>query len=289
MGSAGGRHAAGIYNGVTMKLASPALQEPDKARAHQQWTVDPCGASTSAQSVGTREFFAEVERYRYQDYAPWMPRVMGFALYPGRRLLEVGCGMGTDLAQFARGGTTVCGTDLTLRSLELARQRFAVEGLAGQFLACDAEALPFPDQSFEVVYSNGVLHHTPDTEKAVREIHRVLKPGGVAIVMLYHRHSLYYWGKLFFALGLLRGKLLQESMADILRQHVEYSTSGARPLVKVYSRGEVQRLFGGFRRCEVGVHQLTLSFLPLPRSLRQPIERLLEPLLGWNVIAKAEK
>ena len=107
--------------------------------------------------------------------------------------------------------------------------------------------------------------------------------------MLYHRHSLYYWGKLFFVIGLLRGELWRKTMADILRERVEYSTSNACPLVKVYSRREVQRLFGGFRRCEVGVRQLTLDFLLLPRSLRQPIERLLEPLLGWNVIAKAEK
>ncbi len=265
------------------------LRDLDKARAYQQWTVDPCGVSTSQHSPGTREFFADVERYRYQEYAPWLPTVMGFDRYPGKRLLEVGCGMGTDLVQFARAGSRVCGTDLTVRSLEIARQQFAVGGLSGQFLSCDAEALPFPDASFDVVYSNGVLHHTPDTAKAVAEIHRVLKPGGTAIVMLYHRHSLYYWGRLVFWFGLLRGELWRKSMQEILRERVEYSTSGARPLVKVYSRGEARRLFQAFRRVEVSVRQLTLNFLPLPRAWQRVLAFWLEPLAGWNLIIKAQK
>ena len=267
----------------------PRWADPDKARAYQQWTVDPCGVSTSQHPLGTREFFADVEWHRYQEYAPWMRAVMGFDRYAGRRLLEVGCGMGTDLAQFARAGSRVCGTDLTLRSLEIARHRFALDGLSGQFLSCDAEALPFPPESFEVVYSNGVLHHTPDTAKAIEEIYRVLMPGGTAMVMLYHRHSLYYWGRLFFWFGLLRGELWRKSMAEILRERVEYSTSNARPLVKVYSRGEARRLFQAFRRVEVSVRQLTLNFLPLPRAWRRVLASWLEPLAGWNLIIKAQK
>lgn len=265
------------------------MLDPDKGRAYQQWTIDPCGSSTSQHPPGTREFFDDVERYRYEVYAPWMPTVMGFDRYPGRRLLELGCGLGTDLLQFARGSARVCGTDLTLRSVELTRQHIALFGLRGQFLVCDSEALPFADKTFDVVYSNGVLHHTPDTEQAVRELHRVLRPGGTAIVMLYHRNSLYFWAKLFLFIGLLRGELFRKTMADILRERVEYSTSGARPLVKVYSRGEVRRLFRGFRGCRIQVRQLTLDLLPLPRRVRQGVERLLEPLLGWNVVATAEK
>jgi len=263
-----------------------SLRDPDKARAYKQWTIDPCGSSTSQQPLGTHEFFEEVERYRYQDYAPWMPAVMGFGRFAGQRLLEVGCGLGTDLLQFARAGASVCGTDLTPRSVALARQRFALDNLPGQFLVCDSEALCFSDNSFDVVYANGVLHHLPHTEQAVAEIHRVLRSGGLAKVMLYHRHSLHYWLNLFFRLGILRGELRRKSMGDILRDYVEYSTSGARPLVKVYSRRQARRLFQGFRRCQVQVRQLGL---PLPRPLQRALDWLLAPLLGWNIILTAQK
>lgn len=264
-----------------------ALHDPEKARAYQQWTQDPCGASTSQHPLGTREFFDEVERYRYLEYAPWLPEMMGFDRYPGGRLLEIGCGMGTDLLQFARGRALVCGTDLTLRGVEITRHRFRLYALPGQFLSCDAEALPFPDRTFDVVYSNGVLHHTPDTSRAVQEIHRVLKPGGVAIVMLYHRHSFHYWVELFFRLGLVRGELRRKTMADILRE-VEYSTSDARPLVKVYTRRRARQLFRAFRSTGIGVRQLTLYFFPF-RRLRRWLEQRLEPLVGWNLIVQAKK
>jgi len=267
---------------------SVSLRNPDKARAYQQWTIDPCGSSTSQQPLGTREFFEQVERYRYQEYAPWMPAVMGFARFASQRLLEVGCGLGTDLLQFARAGASVCGTDLTPCSVALTRQRFALYHLPGWFLVCDAEALCFPDEFFDVVYSNGVLHHLPDTAQAVAEIHRVLRPGGVAKVMLYHRHSLHYWLNLFFRIGVLRGELRRKSMSDILREYVEYSTSGARPLVKVYTRRQARRLFHAFRHCRVQVRQLSLP-IPLPQPLRRALHGLLAPLLGWNIILTATK
>src|ERR1700736_4905279 len=159
----------------------PAANE--KQRARDQWSKDPAGAIYGAtHEVGTREFFDEVERHRYHEYAAWMPEVMGFDQFAGKRLLEVGCGMGTDLLQFARGGAQVTGIDLTPRSIEISRRRFEVYGQKGDFAIGDCECLPFDDESFDVAYSNGVLHHTPDTAGAVREIYRVLKPGGTARV-----------------------------------------------------------------------------------------------------------
>jgi len=92
----------------------------EKRRAREQWSQDPCGAKHGAKyEFATREFFDEVERHRYSEYAPWMPEVMGFDKFAGKRLLEIGCGMGTDLLQFARGGARCTGVDLTPRSVEI--------------------------------------------------------------------------------------------------------------------------------------------------------------------------
>src|SRR5256714_5363606 len=207
----------------------------EKQRAREQWAEDPCGAVYGReQEFGTREFFDEVERHRYQEYAPWMPEVMGFNVFAGQRLLEVGCGMGTDLLQFARGGAKVTGVDLTPRSIEISRHHLSLYGQSGEFAIADCERLPFPDESFDVAYSNGVLHHTPDTAGAVREIHRVLRPGGQARVMLYHRGSLAYWGQVIIRYGILRGEFLRgKSAADIISRYVEFNEGGRRPLGKV--------------------------------------------------------
>jgi 2-polyprenyl-3-methyl-5-hydroxy-6-metoxy-1,4-benzoquinol methylase len=157
-----------------------------KQKAREQWSADPAGAAYGRDyEFATREFFDAVEHHRYTEYAPWMPEVMGFNEFANARLLEVGCGMGTDLLQFARGGARVTGVDLTPRSIEITRKHFELYGQTGHFAITDGEELPFAAESFDVVYSNGVLHHTPDTRAAVGEIHRVLRPGGLARVMLY--------------------------------------------------------------------------------------------------------
>src|SRR5947207_15685633 len=209
-----------------MGTTAPA-EKTEKARARDQWSKDPAGAVYgSSYEVGSREFFDEVERHRYQEYAPWMPEVMGFNQFQGKQLLEVGCGMGTDLLQFARGGAQVPGADLTPRTIHISRRHLALYGESGEFALADCETLPFADESFDVVYSNGVLHHTPDTAGAVREIHRVLKPGGLARVMLYHRNSWNYWFDIIAKHGLLHGELLRgDSPADIMSKYVEFNES----------------------------------------------------------------
>jgi SAM-dependent methyltransferase len=264
----------------------------DKTRAREQWGQDPCGAEyVREHELGTREFFDRIERHRYQQYAPWMPRVMGFDKFRGARLLEIGCGMGTDLLQFARGGARCTGIDLTPRSVEITRHRFALYGNPGAFMISDGEQLPFASESFDVVYSNGVLHHTPDTAGAIREVHRVLRPGGTAKVMLYHRNSLNYWFEIMLRRGLLGGEFLRgRSAAEIMSRVIEFSDHDARPLVKVYSRKEARALFSQFREVEVEVEQLTreeLRFLaPLVSQTR--LEKL-GRRIGWNVIITATK
>ena len=264
----------------------------DKQRAREQWSSDPAGAVYGSQhELGTREFFDEVEQHRYQQYAPWMPEVMGFDQFAGKRLLEVGCGMGTDLLQFARGGAQVTGIDLTPRSLEISRSHLSLYGEAGDFANADCEHLPFADKSFDVVYSNGVLHHTPDTAGAVREIHRVLRPGGLARVMLYHRGSWAYWSQVVLRYGVLRAEFLRgNSAAGIMSKYVEFNAGGGRPLVKVYSRRQARRLFSMFRDVKVRVDQLTRAeFLFMGRLIPESLLRRLRQRAGWNVIISALK
>lgn len=264
----------------------------DKQRAREQWAKDPAGAVYGRQhEFGSREFFDEVERHRYQDYAPWMPEVMGFDQFAGKRLLEVGCGMGTDLLQFARGGALVTGIDLTPRSIEISRHHLSLYGARGDFANADCEHLPFADQSFDVVYSNGVLHHTLDTEGAVREIHRVLRPNGLARVMLYHRGSWAYWTQVVLRYGILRAELLRGNSAqDIMSKYVEFNAGGGRPLVKVYSRLQARRLFSMFREVKLSVAQLTRPELPvIGQFIPGGMFRCLQRCLGWNVIISARK
>jgi len=281
-----------VKDTVETKSSAESHLEEDKQRAREQWSEDPCGATYAGErELGTREFFEEVERHRYEEYAPWMPGLMGFDRFRGARLLEIGCGMGTDLLQFARGGARCTGIDLTPRSIQITRHRFALYDMAGDFMLADGERLPFSDESFDVVYSNGVLHHTPDTERAVTEVHRVLKVGGTAKVMLYHRHSLNYWGEMILHRGLLRGEILRgSSPEEIMSRYVEYSEHNGRPLVKVYSRREAKALFARFSQVKVEVEQMIRQELSLFRHIiPEALFRRLRRRIGWNVIITAKK
>ena len=264
----------------------------EKLRTREQWGQDPCGAEYDREhELGTREFFDQVEAYRYNEYAPWMPRLMEFEKFRDARLLEVGCGMGTDLLQFARGGARCTGIDLTPRSVEITRHRFWLYGAEGDFMISDAEHLPFRNESFDVVYSNGVLHHTPDTAGAVREVHRVLKSGGVAKIMLYHRDSLNYWVEIVLRRGLLGFEFLRgRSAEEIMSRVIEFGEHDARPLVKVYSRKQARELFKLFKDVRVEVEQLTRAELRVLSAVVS--ESLLDRLrrrIGWNVIVTAVK
>lgn len=289
-----------------------------KERVRAFWQEHPCGTKFSDAELGTREFFERVEAHRYEK--EWhIPVAADFASARGLRVLEIGCGMGTDGAQFAAAGADYTGIDLTDAAVELARKRFEVSGLKGEFRVADAEKLDFADEVFDVVYSHGVLHHTPDIEGAIREIHRVLKPGGRAIVMLYHRGSYNYR----VGIRVLRraGARLLKSESGIklvhratgepvesLREHaalhnasrngnlaadelLNQSTDGAgNPLARVYSRPEARELFRDFREVELRAYFLNKRFIPiignlLPRS----IESALASRWGWHLWIYATK
>ena len=157
-----------------------------KTEITRQWDIDPCGSHyVASQKEHTLEWFEEASRYRYQEYAPWMPKTMEFSRWTGKHVLEVGGGIGTDLVQFARNGAETTDCDMSTGHLALARENFSLRGLPGSFVRADAEALPVPSGSFDLAYSNGVVHHTPGTRRAISEMHRALRPGGRAIVMVY--------------------------------------------------------------------------------------------------------
>jgi glycosyltransferase involved in cell wall biosynthesis/ubiquinone/menaquinone biosynthesis C-methylase UbiE len=260
-----------------------------KDQVHRQWDHDPAGSHyVTVAASHTKEWFLEAERYRYETYAPWMRQTMEFDRHQGAKLLEIGGGMGTDLAQFAAHGARVTDADLSTGHLRLARENFAVRGLSGEFLQQDAESLVFDDNTFDVVYSNGVLHHTPDTRQAVREIFRVLKPGGRVIAMVYAEDSLHYWRNLMWNIGLREGQLRKYSMGEIMSRAVERSdNAAAHPLVKAYTKAGLRRLFDGF--IDIEVLQRQLDAAAVPRVLARVPRRYLERIMGWNLIIKARK
>jgi SAM-dependent methyltransferase len=289
-----------------------------KERVRAFWQAHPCGTKFSDAEIGTREFFERVEAHRYAK--EWhIPDAADFAGSRGLRVLEIGCGLGTDGAQFAKAGADYTGVDLTDAAIDLARKRFEVSGLPGEFRVADAEHLDFADDSFDLVYSHGVLHHTPDTARAVQEIHRVLKPGGRAIVMLYHRGSYNYR----VGIRLLRragaGLLKSESgirvvhrltgePLDSLREHaglltgrndgdassdefLSQSTDGAgNPLARVYSRREARELFKDFRKVGLRAYFLNKRFIPLiGKLLPRSFESALASRWGWHLWIYATK
>ncbi|MFH0989463.1 MAG: class I SAM-dependent methyltransferase [bacterium] len=218
-----------------------ADNEALKREVQEYWNAHPCGTQFTHLEWGSKAFFDEVERFRYTSQ-PFMKETAEFNHFPGKRLLEIGCGLGTDLLQFARGGALVTGVDLTPRSIELVKQRFALYGLPVDARVADAEQLPFEDNSFDIVYSFGVLHHTPNTPKAINEVYRVLKPGGKIIIMLYHQSSMHVaLGSLYRRLS---GKAPKEG--DRTDDWVRIYDGEDNPLGKAYTRNQVRRMFSQY-------------------------------------------
>ena len=200
-------------------------------------------------------YFDEIEQRRYDTHYH-LPELFASLHGEGQTLLEVGSGIGVDSIQLAKRGYKVTAVDLT------------------DFRLGNAEGLDFPDASFDAVYSFGVLHHTPDIERSVAEVHRVLRPGGTAYVMLYHRDSL-----VNLAHRVLR--LPYESPVD-RNDHC--------PVVYTFSRGGVRKLFGAFSSVEVHAdYPFTYGFGPLTTKLPLAIRRPLGHAIGWHLMITAKK
>ncbi|GAB1430609.1 hypothetical protein MASR2M18_14420 [Ignavibacteria bacterium] len=262
----------------------------DKQEAIKQWTKDPCG-KVGAQNleVGTLEFYERINQNRYEEYATWLKDYVNFKRFAGKKVLEIGFGMSTDLMQFAEAGAEVWGIDLSPMHLDISQKRFALYGYKANLQLADAENMPFAENAFDTVYSFGVIHHTPDTQKAADEIYRVLKPGGKAIIGLYHKNSAFYYFVLM-AKYILLFRFLRESYRRTLSR-IEYREhSEACPLVKLYTLKTMADLFSKFGKVQISCHHLDSShFGPFKKMIPQSLVKKLEPKLGWYIMAECTK
>lgn len=283
------------------------------------WTENQPGFRFTDAVPGTPEFFAEVEAHRYA-LEPAIPELARFGDWRDRDVLEAGCGIATDGINFARSGARYTGVDFSDSAVELARRRFELESMDGQIVQASIADLPVEDASQDLVYSNGVIHHLPETEDVVAEIHRVLRPGGVARVMVYHRDSLNYRFNILVVRRLLALLLLVPGVAEgvsrrtaersdvfeghrrLLREHgarylldrqlfLNNNTDGPdNPLSKVYSRDDAQQLFGDFSSVRTEVRFLNLRLYPYgDRLARTRSARALERRIGWHLWIEATK
>ncbi|MFM8535820.1 MAG: class I SAM-dependent methyltransferase [Acidimicrobiia bacterium] len=231
------------------------------------------------QPVGTKRFFEDLDEYRF-DKLHYLPRLVDFSGFRGQRLLEVGCGIGTDLVRFAKGGARVTGVDLSQTAIDLARKNVELNGVTAEELVVgNGEALPYADASFDVVYGHGVIQYTADAPRLIREMHRVLKPGGTGLFMVYNRVS---W---LNALSKVMQVALEHEDAPVL---TKYSIGEFRQLLAPFAETSIvperfpvkSRLHKGWK----GVAFNTMfvgTFNALPRAWVRP--------LGWHLMAMCRK
>lgn len=227
------------------------------------------GRAVSAHERGSEEYFRDLETQRYRSHrhlSQWIG-----SMKPGSHVLEVGCGIGLDSAQMARHGLTVTAMDLTTVGAGTANQRARRQELNARYLCANGERLPFPDKTFNYVYSFGVMHHASDTQRCIEEAHRVLQEGGEALIMLYHRRS------------------LNELVHRVLRVPFE-ERDELCPVVRRFTKAEVRRMFANFRHVEVHADFVFgegygALFHWTPRFLY----RLLSRIAGWHLMIRAAR
>lgn len=229
--------------------------------------------------VGTKAFFDELDDYRFDKLA-YLPQVVDFSAYRGQRLLEIGCGIGTDLVRFAAGGARVAGVDLSDTAIGLARRNMTLHGHeAAVFAVADGAALPLPDGSVDVVYAHGVLQYSADPRGIVAEARRVLRAGGIAIFMVYNRVS---W---------------LMALSKVMKVGLEHQDA---PGLRLYSIGEFQQLLHGFSSVRIVPERFPVKsrlhhgwkaaayngmFVGLFNALPRPLVRR----FGWHLMAFCTK
>ncbi len=208
---------------------------PDLQEVQAYWNEYINDIEVTQSEIGSKGFFDELIAYRYRKLA-YLPQVVSFPSYKGKKVLEIGCGIGLDSLQFARAGADLTAIDLTPNAIKLAKRNLELHNYKASFINANAESLDFPDNHYDVVYSHGVLHHTPEPQKAFNEVFRVLKPGGEAIIMIYKKNS---WMHL---------------LAKIKGVHVEHEEKEA-PVIFYYNCQKARQLFSKFGRVKLLVER----------------------------------
>jgi len=261
------------------------------------WDQRPCNIRHSPKTVGTREFFDEVEARKY-FVEPHIPQFAQFERWRGKKVLEIGCGIGTDTINFARNGSQVTAIDLSPQSLELARKRAQVYGLEDQirFHSGSAEELSsfLPVEPYDLIYSFGVIHHTPHPERVVAEMRNYARPGTTVKIMVYYRHS---WKVLWILLGYGKGQFWR--LKDLIAEHSEAQTGC--PVTYTYTREEGRQLIesSGFHMTDVFVDHIFPYRIPQyvkyqyvrswPWNWTSPRAfRWCERHFGWHLCLSAE-
>ncbi len=223
----------------------------DNVNTTQFWTGDP-------RDIGKAEFFDTVSTFIKQNYEHRYRLIeKEAAKYPGGKMLEVGCGAGWELTHWARSGMKPTGLDLSKAALELAKKNFEHNNLQAEFKHGSAEELPFEDNTFDIVASLGVLHQTESTQNAVSEVHRVLKPGGEAVITLYYKYS---W------------KILLSQLAKV---NFEFAHEDA-PITRLYNKKDLRQLFSNFKEVDI--------FLDYIRATKSPRKGFLAGLFNYGFV-----
>ena len=260
------------------------------------WNDRPCNLRHSTKQVGTREYFDEVERRKYM-VEPHIPKFADFERWRGKRVLEIGCGLGTDTMNFARHGAQVTAVDLSEKSLELARQRAKVFGLEDRihFIQADAEHLSehVPVEPYDLIYSFGVIHHTPHPERVIAQLPRFANPETTVKIMVYNRWS---WKVLWILMSY--GRFRFWDLKRLVATHSEAQTGC--PVTYTYGKRELSAMMEarGWRVTDVFVDHIFPYSIPeyvryeykkvwYFRWIPQPVFRWLERRLGWHLCITA--
>ena len=265
--------------------------EPSLSEVRSWWDENPYEYDSETADPATADwiYFRNIDRRFLKRHSPWaqigFPMLGGLVPYAelsGKQVLDVGCGTGWAAEQFAGTGARVTAFDLAPRHARLTRRRLELANQHGLALEGDALQMPFADGSFEFALAWGTIMHWPDPQKGVGELHRVLKPGGRAGAMLYHRNSVHWKWQLMFLHGVLLGWFLRMSPAEVARRLTNAPEVGGSPVARAYNRSEIQDMFEEFSEVRIRVFDLaeTMGFLP---SKRLPIFRYLIPgrLKDW--------
>jgi ubiquinone/menaquinone biosynthesis C-methylase UbiE len=218
------------------------IMQATKLEVKEFWDKKPCGTAGTAPLNPDKGYFDSIRERRY-ELEPFILDVIRQSKLAGKKVLEIGCGVGTDGISLVENGAQYTGVDLSTHSLELARKNFTLHGVRGELKEADAERLPFGDGSFDFVYSWGVLHHSPDLKQTIGEVRRVLKPGGYFAIMLYNRRSLVAL-QLLLVYGLFKFK-------PAISLHKLFAEHHESPGTKAITDAEARDLFRDFSEVEI--------------------------------------